>query len=481
MAKSRRTRKWDWQSVRYADLSHPEWLDGRVPMGFWNDLENHRRYIVWLGRKLKIKKLDDWYRVTAKDFHENRGHSLLGRYRGSPSYVITKLLPNHNWKPWLFSRAPNGFWQNRQNRVQYLRWLEKELGYRQPQDWYAIQVSDFEEHHGVSLLNGTRLLPIVKELYPKFAWHEWKFTVTSPGFWHQPRHRRKYMKWLEQELGVSDPNDWYEVTYQDFSSRHSAGILELFNHDLLAILREHYPKFAWQPWRFRGRRSEKFWGVKKNRVAYMKWLGKQLKFKRLDDWYTISRNDFVRNCGVTFLKTYGHSPSAAVIDCFPQRRWLPWKFLNAPNYFWAKRQNRIDYMKWLGRRLGFKAWKDWYAITKYDYVDNFGSSLLQYSGGAPSRPVVECFSREYDWLPWCFHKTQRGYWKDRKNRVRYMNWLGKQMDHRLKKDWYSLRARDFNANYGQTLWKFYNQSAIKALRDYRPNTKWDEVVGTSNC
>ncbi len=471
MAKAKRNRQWDWQSARYADLSCPEWYDRRVPNGFWDDLENHRRYIVWLGRKLKIKKFDDWYRVTGNDFRKNRGHSLLQHY-GSPSRVITTLFPNHDWKPWLFRTAPNGFWENRKNRTEYLRWLGKQLGYKKPEDWYAIRVSDFVEHHGITLLS-SRLLSIVKELYPKFQWQEWKFSITQRGFWQQRKNRRRYVKWLEGELGVSRPADWYDVTYDDITENHGAGILDFFQFDPMALLREHYHRFSWLPWKFHGRQLKKFWGTKKNRVAYMKWLGKQLKFKKLDDWYSISQKDFENNCGTTFIKTYRYSPSAAVVDCFPQRKWLTWKFLNVPNCFWKNRQNRFDYMKWLGRQLGFKTWEDWYTITKDDYVDNYGSSLLQYLAGSPSRPVMECFSREHDWLPWRFHKTQRGYWKHRKHRLRYMNWLGDQMGYRRKNDWYQLRATDFNTNHGRRLWVYYEGSAVNALLDYRPNTKWE--------
>ncbi len=476
MAKSRRTRKWDWQSARYADLSCPEWLDKRVPQGFWDDLENHRRYITWLGQKLKITKLDDWYCVTTRDFQKNRGYSLINQYGGS-SHVITKLFPSHDWKPWMFRTAPSGFWLERENRVDYLRWLGEQLGFEKPEDWYAIQITDFNEHYGGSFLLRGKMSSLVKELYPKFQWQDWKFCTTPIDFWQKRENRKRYVQWLGKKLGKRHPEDWLDVSYADFFENHGSGILKMFQNEPMAILQEHFPKSIWQPWDFLNRELNKFWHVKKNRIAYMKWLGKKLNFKTLDDWYKVSKEDFKKNRGISLLNNcYRHTPWAAVVDCFPKRKWLLWKFTHAPSNFWTKKQNRIDYLKWLGKQMGFKTWEDWYSISQDAFLNNHGAMLLQRSNSSPSRVVMEHFSHEYDWLPWCFRTTQDGYWKQRKNRVRYMKWLGEQMGYRRKEDWYQLRATDFITNYGENLWRrIYNGSALNALRDYRPSYIWDET------
>ena len=41
--------------------------------------------------------------------------------------------------PWLGNRVPNGYWQDSVNRVKYLIWLEKQLGYNSPEDWCQIK------------------------------------------------------------------------------------------------------------------------------------------------------------------------------------------------------------------------------------------------------------------------------------------------------------------------------------------------------
>ena len=78
-AKRKITQKaWDPIDARYADLSNPEWIMmSRLPVHFWSDPTNHKRYIKWLGKKLGFKKPTDWYQVTYSDFISNRGGGLL--------------------------------------------------------------------------------------------------------------------------------------------------------------------------------------------------------------------------------------------------------------------------------------------------------------------------------------------------------------------------------------------------------------------
>lgn len=464
MAIIKNRREWDWQSARYADLSSPEWLDRRVPNRFWDDPENQRRYAIWLGRKLKIRKLDDWYRVTRADFIKNRGRAVLVRSKGSHIQFLRRMFPSRDWKPWLFKYAPQGFWKKRENRIAYLQWLEKQLGYQSPEDWYSVSVADFVANQGISLVSGgRRVIPTLKELYPKHNWEEWRFNFAPAGFWQHRQNRLRFLNWAGRQLGVRKHTDWYQVGYEDIASLHGSTMIQIFG-DWPSVLRDAFPEETWHPWRFNSQ-LDQHWRERDNRLEYMNWLGNLLGYQEPEDWYGISLGDFRKNHGGSFIKTYKHCSSAAVVDCFPDYEWLPWKFKAAPNGFWKKPANRIDYMKWLGTQLGYQKWEDWYSITKYAFEGNFGSSLLQYCDGAPSRPVIECFP-EYDWLPWLFHKTPRGFWKQRGNRIQYMKWLGEQLGFCQKKDWEQLRASHFFHNHGDVLWNhYYDRSISKALRD----------------
>jgi hypothetical protein len=50
-----------------------EWKFERIRRGFWNDVENHKKYMDWAGRELNVKSLDDWYSITPENFGRLEG------------------------------------------------------------------------------------------------------------------------------------------------------------------------------------------------------------------------------------------------------------------------------------------------------------------------------------------------------------------------------------------------------------------------
>jgi hypothetical protein len=60
-------------------------------------LSNQREYMNWLGKTLGYTKETDWYRLKREDFTQNKGSTLITRYR-SVSHAVTTLFPEHDWK-----------------------------------------------------------------------------------------------------------------------------------------------------------------------------------------------------------------------------------------------------------------------------------------------------------------------------------------------------------------------------------------------
>jgi len=66
------------------------------------------------------------------------------------------------------------------------------------------------------------------------------------------------------------------------------------------LLRIAYPEHKWLPWKF-AHKPVSFWRSLDNQREYLDWLGKELKFTRMEDWYKITGKDFARNGGKRFL------------------------------------------------------------------------------------------------------------------------------------------------------------------------------------
>ena len=139
------------------------------------------------------------------------------------------------------------------------------------------------------------------------------------------------------------------------------------------------PEHGFKEWLFNPTPMH-FWDDRKNRRRYMKWLGEQLGYRRLDDWYGIRYDRVVAHRGKRLLERYHKSASAAVIDLIPRRQWHEWMFSRVPTGFWDRPENVRRYVDWLGKRLRIRRLSDWHRVGKREFIDNFGGSLLQRFG-----------------------------------------------------------------------------------------------------
>ena len=229
----------------FPEYDWKEWLFVCAPRNFWNDKANHRRYMDWLGQQLGCRRPEDWYRVATRDFQQHKGGAFLLQYRSSVSEAIMSYLPDFDWKEWMFVSAPNAFWASRKNRHRYLRWLGEQLGYRRWTDWYALKGEDFRQNYGGECVKyyGSPIAA-VKDLFPKRAWCEWKFSRVPKVFWHRLENRRRYIHWLAKTLGLRRRKDWHRIRATDLRSNCGGG-LAFSIRPYRDVLRECFPKLDW--------------------------------------------------------------------------------------------------------------------------------------------------------------------------------------------------------------------------------------------
>ena len=126
------------QSV-YPDHKWLAWkFSQKVPQGYWNDINNKREFMNWLGKQLDYQKMDDWYNISVKNITNYGGWNLLMKYNGSPSQILQSVYPEHKWIIWMFNSVPAGFWDIKENQKEFMNWLQKQLGYSKLDDWYNL-------------------------------------------------------------------------------------------------------------------------------------------------------------------------------------------------------------------------------------------------------------------------------------------------------------------------------------------------------
>jgi hypothetical protein len=274
----------------------PVWIPGPVPSRFWEDRQNRRNYLLWLGHRLGFRRMKDWYRLTRRDACCNHGGGLFKNYwPGFPFDALRECFPEHEWQEWFFSTVPDGFWNVAVNRRRYMHWLGHRLGFRRMKDWYRLTYQDLAENRAgaaASIFWHSSPVNAVKECFPGYDWQEWFFVQVPATFWRRSGNRRRYMAWLGQQLGFRRTEDWYRATTADFQRHRGGSLLLEYRSSVSATVMACFPRRDWKEWLFE-RAPSNLWEDRQTCRKYMKWLGQRLGYKTLDNWYRIKGSDFV--------------------------------------------------------------------------------------------------------------------------------------------------------------------------------------------
>lgn len=212
------------------------------------------------------------------------------------------------------------------------------------------------------------------------------------GFWKDKRNRIKYMKWLSQQLGIKKAEDWFKINKSAFYKNRGSGLLACYYGDSpIRALREYQAEITGKEWLFSST-SQGFWAKRENRKCYLEWLGQELQIKEYEDWYQLTRTVLGNNHGGRLLQGFYHGSIIKLLqDNFPEYEWLEWKLRCTPHSFWKEKENRIKYLGWLGRKVGFVRYPSWHKLTRQHFVKNGGEWLfMQYY-----RNSVEAAVKEY--------------------------------------------------------------------------------------
>lgn len=156
--------------------------------------------------------MDDWYRVTLQDIQKNGGGGLLQNYYGdSPSKALQTVYHEHEWMLWRFDTVPLGYWEKLENQKEFFEWLQKELGYRNMNDWYKLSVGELNKNGGGTLLShyyGGSLSKALQTVYPEHNWIQSSFHHLN---WNLPS-QRTFFELLGKQLGHKCLDDWLNIT-----------------------------------------------------------------------------------------------------------------------------------------------------------------------------------------------------------------------------------------------------------------------------
>lgn len=244
------------QALQDAYPDH-KWLPWRFSVGlpnkFWDNKQNQREFMDWLGFTLGYTQLEDWYSITTKELDQNGGNYLLQKFNDSPCDLVQSTFPEHNWKIWMFDRVPNGFWKNKESQRIFMNWLGKHLGYTVMDDWYNIDARTIEKYSSKHLTECYNASPseMLKSIYPEHYWVIWKFKNAPKGFWFNEKNIKQFMEYVAQRLQFTTMEDWYNLSVKNVNVLGGSGLMRNLGGSTYLLLKLVYPDHKWTKGRFK--------------------------------------------------------------------------------------------------------------------------------------------------------------------------------------------------------------------------------------
>jgi len=131
--------------------------------------------------------------------------------------MLQACYPEIKFLPWKFANSPRNFWNDAKNRREFMDYIGVELGIHKDnwELWYKVSPRIVIDKGGLTLLTryyGNNFSKLLMETYPEFAWELWKFSRLSHSAIQDSENIPKMIDYVEKELRVHKPSDWYRVT-----------------------------------------------------------------------------------------------------------------------------------------------------------------------------------------------------------------------------------------------------------------------------
>lgn len=225
---------------------------------YWTSDEHCR---LFLDGVLATTGVEGWHAVTRRDVVKSGGKGLLDRF-GNLYKALVHLYPSFANAPLSETRhqAPNGYWDDVNNRKRFLDSVAAEYDVTCKEDWAKVKQTDVVAAGGGGLLSK----------YPSFfsalqntyggQWDEFKVRRYRKGeYWDDIGRLTMFLEETAGPLGVSCMEDWARVSNAQFIAVGGGSLLSRMPlHEALAKV---YPKVDWTALRSgtRGKRADQRW------------------------------------------------------------------------------------------------------------------------------------------------------------------------------------------------------------------------------
>ena len=233
----------------------------RLPPGFWNDIDNQRKFLDYVAKKMNITKNEDWVNINTDKIKELGGRQLLRKY-STFFEVLKNVYPDKNF---LISeirpRVSFNYWESKENQKKFLDDLQIKLKLKNVKDLQQITVRTLQDNGGSRILRYyDSFYELLCTIYPEEYWNPYDFKIVPRGYWTDDKNIKDFVSIVAKKYKVSKMEDWYRISDVQFRDCGGSGLLRKYGSKQ-AILQLVFPDFTWNRFLLsrRDKRSTQRW------------------------------------------------------------------------------------------------------------------------------------------------------------------------------------------------------------------------------
>jgi len=227
----------------------------RLPVRYWDNVNNQRNFLDFLAKKLEIKQPSDWSRVVVRDFIKYGGSAIFKNYDSLEEFY--RFHFPDDWKQIIaLKRYPPNYWSDPKNQRTFLDNFASQNNIRKESDWESVLVGDIKAAGGRQLLaQYPSLADALQALYPENHWEDFCSKRQTKKMWDDPVKVRSFLERKCKHFGITELQDWYRISWWQITQAGGASLLRRYG-DLCSVLRVAYPDYPWD-WRLLISQSKK--------------------------------------------------------------------------------------------------------------------------------------------------------------------------------------------------------------------------------
>ena len=256
-------------------------------VGFWDDKKNVKKFIENLKVKLNLTTNEDWDAITVKHILKFGGRGLLNKFTMNE---IKKM----GFPDYTCSKKPVGYWDNKDNVLQFLKDLAVKYRLETPEDWNSVSKKQIEDNGGVAILKRYSLYdlkclacPECKSLFlPKRKWSNEQIN--------------QFFDELREKFNLKTPEDWNSISKKQIESIGGHALFRKYSLFEIKCLGcpEGVSIYNSTP------KPPGYWDDRQNVIEFLNELKEKLNLLTVEDWKRLSKEQIKAHGGYGLAVNY---------------------------------------------------------------------------------------------------------------------------------------------------------------------------------